>query len=103
MIGLGGLRRHPGHPHFLGGRSRDDEDHDAVAVLMRRLLGAVALVLCTQAGALETGASIPELALPRLKVEGGEGTWLFRLLCHGALDRWGWVDRNLWRWQQRVA
>ena len=33
---------------------------------MRRLLACVALALSTQAGALETGASIPELVLPRL-------------------------------------
>ncbi len=37
--------------------------------------------------------------LPRVKVEGGEALWLFRLLIEGGLDRWEWVDRVLWRVQ----
>jgi peptidoglycan/xylan/chitin deacetylase (PgdA/CDA1 family) len=40
------------------------------------------------------------LQLPRVKVEGGEGLWMFRLLCRGATDGWRLVDRCLWRWQQ---
>lgn len=37
--------------------------------------------------------------LPRVKVEGGETLWLFRLLVRGGLDNWCWIDRALWRWQ----
>jgi peptidoglycan/xylan/chitin deacetylase (PgdA/CDA1 family) len=37
--------------------------------------------------------------LPRIKVEGGEGIWLFRLLVYGGLDGWRWIDRTLWRLQ----
>jgi thiol-disulfide isomerase/thioredoxin len=33
---------------------------------MRRLLAALAVALSTHAGALETGANVPELAMPRL-------------------------------------
>ncbi len=40
--------------------------------------------------------------LPRIKVEGGEGLWLFKLLIHGGLDAWSWVDRFAWRWQKSV-
>ena len=38
-------------------------------------------------------------SLPRIKVEGGEGLWLFRLLVQGGLDGWRWVDKSLWRIQ----
>jgi peptidoglycan/xylan/chitin deacetylase (PgdA/CDA1 family) len=43
------------------------------------------------------------LALPRVKVESGEGLWMFRLLADGALDDWRWIDRTLWRVQARGA
>lgn len=39
------------------------------------------------------------LALPRDKVEGGEGLWMFRRIVGGGLDAWSIVDRGLWRWQ----
>ncbi len=39
------------------------------------------------------------LQLPRVKVEGGEGTWMFRLLCRGAMDGWRMVDHTLWQLQ----
>jgi peptidoglycan/xylan/chitin deacetylase (PgdA/CDA1 family) len=48
------------------------------------------------------GAVTPDTApncLPRIKVEGGEGLWMFKLLVHGGLDAWSWVDRLAWRWQ----
>jgi len=40
------------------------------------------------------------LTLPRIKVEGGEGRRMFRLLCQGAMDGWRFVDRTLWRLQR---
>jgi peptidoglycan/xylan/chitin deacetylase (PgdA/CDA1 family) len=40
-------------------------------------------------------------SLPRIKVEAGEGLWLFRLLLRGGLDAWSWVDRTLWLLQAR--
>ena len=40
------------------------------------------------------------LELPRVKVEGGEGAWMFRLLCRGAMDGWRLVDRTLWNLQR---
>lgn len=43
------------------------------------------------------------LALPRIKVEGGEALWMFRLLVHGGLDDWKLIDRTLWRLQQSPA
>ncbi len=39
------------------------------------------------------------IELPRVKVEGGEGQWMFRLLCRGAMDGWRFVDLALWRFQ----
>ncbi|HEY5140925.1 MAG TPA: polysaccharide deacetylase family protein, partial [Methylococcales bacterium] len=40
------------------------------------------------------------LLLPRVKVEGGEGLWMFRLLAHGGLDNWRLIDQTLWWIQQ---
>lgn len=54
--------------------------------------------MTSQHGAV-TPAS-PALRLPRIKVEGGEGLWMFRALCRGGLDGWRVVDRHLWRLQQ---
>ncbi|BAU11991.1 hypothetical protein LEP3755_25150 [Leptolyngbya sp. NIES-3755] len=38
--------------------------------------------------------------LPRIKVEGGEGLWMFRLLVGGGLDHWRLIDQTLWKFQQ---
>ncbi len=49
------------------------------------------------------GAVVPKidpLTLPRIKVEGGEPMWMFRLLVSGGLDEWRLIDRMLWRLQQ---
>lgn len=46
-----------------------------------------------------TGRSDP-LELPRVKVEGGEGLSMFRLICRGAIDGWRLVDRTLWQLQR---
>ena len=43
------------------------------------------------------------LSLGRIKVEGGEGMSMFRLLAHGGLDGWRRVDQCLWRFQASVA
>jgi peptidoglycan/xylan/chitin deacetylase (PgdA/CDA1 family) len=55
----------------------------------------------SQHGAIEPSSD--SLVLPRVKVEGGEGLWMFRLLASGALDDWRWIDRALWRVQARGA
>jgi len=39
------------------------------------------------------------LELPRVKVEGGEGMTMFRLLVSGGLDNWRLIDRALWKLQ----
>lgn len=52
----------------------------------------------SQHGAIRPHAS--PLCLPRVKVEGGEPLWMFRLLVDGAMDGWRIVDRNLWRFQR---
>ncbi len=51
----------------------------------------------SQHGPVRSG--MEPFSLPRVKVEGGEGLWLFRLLVHGGLDGWRWVDKTLWRIQ----
>jgi peptidoglycan/xylan/chitin deacetylase (PgdA/CDA1 family) len=43
------------------------------------------------------------LALPRVKVEGGERMWMFRLLVRGGLDAWSLADRTLWRLQAATS
>jgi peptidoglycan/xylan/chitin deacetylase (PgdA/CDA1 family) len=55
------------------------------------------LAFTSQHGAIEAGADPFEL--PRVKVEGGEGWWMFRGLLAGGMDSWRWVDRTLWRLQ----
>ena len=37
--------------------------------------------------------------LPRIKIEGGDPTFVFHAACAGHLDAWRWVDRTLWRLQ----
>ncbi len=54
-----------------------------------------------QHGAIAPGAD--PLELPRVKVEGGEGAWMFRRLLDGGLDAWRWVDRTLWALQASGA
>jgi peptidoglycan/xylan/chitin deacetylase (PgdA/CDA1 family) len=51
----------------------------------------------SQHGAIKAGGDA--YALPRVKVEGGEGLWLFKRIAHGGLDAWRWIDRALWRIQ----
>jgi peptidoglycan/xylan/chitin deacetylase (PgdA/CDA1 family) len=55
-------------------------------------------VFTSQHGAIIQSAN--PIELPRIKVEGGEGLWMFRLLSAGAMDGWRLVDRALWRWQR---
>jgi hypothetical protein len=38
--------------------------------------------------------------LPRVKVEGGEPLWMFKLLCQGGMDVWRLFDNTLWRFQR---
>jgi hypothetical protein len=47
------------------------------------------------------GEGLDPYALPRIKVEGGERLWLFRLLLRGGLDAWRFVDHTLWKIQAR--
>ncbi|MCC6848711.1 MAG: polysaccharide deacetylase family protein [Deltaproteobacteria bacterium] len=56
------------------------------------------LAFTSQHGAITRGSD--PLSLPRVKVEGGEGLWMFRAIVHGAMDGWRWVDRWLWRLQE---
>ena len=51
----------------------------------------------SQHGAIAAGTD--SFALPRIKIEGGEGMWMFRQLVAGGLDNWSLVDRYLWRVQ----
>ena len=40
------------------------------------------------------------ISLPRVKVEAGEGMWMFQLLCRGAMDAWLLLDQTMWRLQR---
>ncbi len=59
-----------------------------------------AYVFTAQHGVVAPGTE-PD-RLPRIKVEGGEGLWMFKLLVNGGLDAWSWIDRFAWRWQKSV-
>jgi peptidoglycan/xylan/chitin deacetylase (PgdA/CDA1 family) len=57
-----------------------------------------AVAFTSQHGAIAAGSD--PFALPRVKVEGGEGLRMFRALVNGGMDAWRWVDRVAWRVQQ---
>ena len=61
-----------------------------------RLLAACGfnVVFIAQHGIVRRGADL--MRLPRVKVEGGEPLWLFKLLCRGGMDAWKLVDHTLW-------
>ncbi len=56
------------------------------------------LAFTSQHGAINP--KLDPLVLPRVKVEGGEPIWMFRLLVSGGLDEWRLIDSMLWRLQQ---
>jgi len=49
------------------------------------------VVFTSQHGPIRPGIDPGEL--PRVKVEGGEADWMFREICHGAMDSWRVVDQ----------
>jgi peptidoglycan/xylan/chitin deacetylase (PgdA/CDA1 family) len=56
-------------------------------------------IFIAQHGTLRSGAN--NLArLPRVKVEGGEPMWMFKLLCRGGMDAWKLFDDTLWKLQR---
>lgn len=59
------------------------------------------LAFTSQHGAIHADTN-PHM-LPRIKVEGGEPLWLFKLLVAGGLDPWAVVDRTFWWLQQSKA
>ncbi|MBI4516763.1 MAG: polysaccharide deacetylase family protein [Deltaproteobacteria bacterium] len=71
-------------------------DYNAVTEAVLRDSGYTC-AFTSQHGAVRAGMN--PFSLPRIKVEGGEDLWMFRLLCRGALDGWQWVDHTLWRLQ----
>lgn len=75
-------------------------DYNATSTQVLRESGYTC-AFTSQHGAVRTGVDF--FTLPRVKVEGGEAAWMFPLLCLGALDGWRWVDRTLWRLQERAG
>jgi peptidoglycan/xylan/chitin deacetylase (PgdA/CDA1 family) len=63
--------------------------------MTRRVLGEVGYSMAFLAthGPIRTGSD--PLALRRVKVEGGEPLWLFKLLTQGGMDGWSAVDSAL--------
>jgi len=55
------------------------------------------MAFTSQHGAVLRGGNPWEL--PRIKIEGGDATWMFSLATRGALDQWKWIDQRLWRIQ----
>lgn len=77
---------------------RPDESPDTA----RLLSGAgYASVFIAQHGTLRRGAD--PARLPRVKVEGGEPLWMFKLLCRGGMDAWKLIDDTLWKLQKPAA
>jgi hypothetical protein len=57
-----------------------------------------ATVFIAQHGVLRPGLDLARL--PRVKVEGGEPLWMFKLLCRGGMDAWKLIDDTLWKLQR---
>ena len=55
-------------------------------------------IFIAQHGTLRRGADLARL--PRVKVEGGEPPWMFKLLCRGGMDAWKLFDDTLWKLQK---
>lgn len=55
-------------------------------------------IFIAQHGTLRRGADLARL--PRVKVEGGEPPWMFKLLCRGGMDAWKLFDDTLWKLQR---
>lgn len=55
-------------------------------------------IFIAQHGTLRRGADLARL--PRVKVEGGEPAWMFKLLCRGGMDAWKLFDDTLWKLQR---
>ncbi len=79
------------------GRRSDFNDVTAAA-LMRC---GYSCAFTSQHGAIRPG--LDPFTLPRIKIESGEGSWLFRRASRGGLDRWRWVDQHLGRLQRRAT
>jgi hypothetical protein len=73
--------------------------NEATAALLRE--AGYTCAFTSQHGAIAPGAD--PLTLPRVKVEGGEGMWMFQSLTRGGLDGWRWIDRTLWSLQASPA
>lgn len=92
------LEQHLGHPiesfAYPFGMRPDESPTTA------QLLGDLGYtsVFIAQHGTIQRGAD--PLRLPRVKVEGGEPSWMFQLTCEGAMDGWKLVDDTLWRLQR---
>jgi peptidoglycan/xylan/chitin deacetylase (PgdA/CDA1 family) len=71
-------------------------DYSDATTAMLRAAG-YRFAFTSQHGAVTSG--VDSLALPRVKVEGGERLWMFRAIVHGGMDGWRWVDRFFWRLQ----
>ena len=74
---------------------RPDESPDTARLLHD---AGYASVFIAQHGTLQRGAD--PARLPRVKVEGGEPLWMFKLLCRGGMDAWKLFDDTLWKLQK---
>lgn len=74
---------------------RPDESPDTARMLTEC---GYTTVFIAQHGTLARAADLARL--PRVKVEGGEPLWMFRLLCQGGMDLWKIVDDTLWKLQK---
>lgn len=92
------LEQHLGHPvqSFAYPFGMRPDESPATA----RMLSACGYrsVFIAQHGTLRRGADLARL--PRVKVEGGEPLWMFKLLCRGGMDAWKLFDDTLWRLQR---
>lgn len=69
--------------------------NNAVAKAMKA--AGYRLAFTSQHGAIRP--NMDAMTLPRIKVEGGDESWLFPAVARGGLDAWRWIDRALWRIQ----
>lgn len=74
--------------------TRADYNDNTTAVLRE---AGYMCAFTSQHGAITPG--MDAFVLPRVKVEGGEGIWMFQSVARGGLDGWRWIDRTLWQLQ----
>ena len=74
---------------------KQDENADTGIILQEC---GYSSIFIAQHGTISSMADLSRL--PRVKVEGHDPLWLFKLLCGGGMDLWKLIDNSLWVFQK---